>query len=86
MVNDDLKKIAELLKISLKPLRDELALVNAKVRHEMAPIKVRLEVMDSRQEMTNDKLDKIQESLDGHTAALIEIERQTPSQFEMKRV
>lgn len=65
MADDNLKKIAELIKTSLKPLRDELALINTKVRHEIAPLRTRLEVMDSRQEMTNDKLDKMQGILDG---------------------
>lgn len=86
MADDDLKKIAELIKISLKPLRDELALVNTKVRHEIAPIGVRLEVMDSRQEMTNDKLDKIQETLDSHTVALIKIESVLKGYADMYKI
>lgn len=59
-----LKKFESLINKIIKPVRDEIALVNKNVKDQIHILHPRIDMIGSRQEMTNDKLDRLTEKVD----------------------
>ena len=64
MANDDLKSIKYAFDKAVKLIRDEIALVNKNVKDQVSILHPRIDMIGARQELTNDKLDRVEEKVD----------------------
>lgn len=60
----DLKNIKDSLDKAIRLIRDEIALVNKNIKDQVSILHPRIDMIGARQELTNDKLDRVEEKVD----------------------
>ncbi len=89
MNDSDLKKLRELIKEEIRPVKEIVEVIKKKVDNQELHIHVTTENVRSlkeQQSVMNEKLDEIKETLEANTASVVTIEKEIKAYGDMYKI